>query len=105
MQWIENEGGDIDRLTEEKLGVYNDVLRGQVQGLEARLRDLMFHSRYRPIVVFNDGPTRVIKGPDKARDLDANIAALEGCVALMEAAKTADEVRAAVGSLPAARTC
>jgi hypothetical protein len=102
MQWIENESGDIDRLTEEKLGVYNEVLRGQVEGLEARLRDLMFHPRYRPIVVFNDGPTRVMKGPDKARDLDANIASLEVCVGLMEAAKTADDVRAAIGSLRAA---
>lgn len=37
MQWIENEGGDIDRLTEEELGVYNEVLQGQVQGLEQRL--------------------------------------------------------------------
>jgi len=63
MQWIENEGGDIERLTEEKLGVYNEVLTGQVQALHQRLQGLMFHSRYRPIVVFNDGPTRVINGP------------------------------------------
>jgi hypothetical protein len=99
MQWIENEGGDIDRLTEEKLGVYNEILRVQVLGLERRLRDLMFHPRYRPIVVFNDGPTRVINGPDKTRDLDASIAGIERCVALMETAKTADDVRAAVGKL------
>src|SRR5439155_24603602 len=35
MQWIENEGGHLDRLTEEKLSVYVEVLQGQVQGLEA----------------------------------------------------------------------
>jgi hypothetical protein len=99
MQWIENEGGDIDRLTEEKLDVYNEILRQQVQGLEQRLRDLMFHPRYRPIVVFNDGPTRVINGPDKARKLDAGVAALESCIQLMEAAKTADDVRAAIRAL------
>jgi hypothetical protein len=101
MQWIENEGGDIGRLSEEKLGVYNEVLGGQVQGLEQRLRSLMFHPRYRPIVVFNDGPTRVINGPDKARDLDRRIAALERSIALMEAATTADDVRAALRSLRA----
>lgn len=103
MQWIENEGGDLDRLTEEKLGVYNEVLRGQVEGLEQRLRDLMFHSRYRPIVAFNDGPVRVINSPDKARDLDAGIAAIESCIALMQAAKAADDVRAAVRVLSAIR--
>jgi hypothetical protein len=99
MQWIENEGGDIDRLTEEKLGVYNEILRDQVQGLEGRLRSLMFHPRYRSIVVFNDGPARVINSPDKARDLDGSIASIECCVARMEAAKTADDVRAAIRSL------
>lgn len=103
MEWIENEGGDIERLTEEKLGVYNDVLGGQVEGLENRRRDLLFHPRYRPIVVFNDGPTRVINGPDKARDLDGGIAAIENCVALMEAARTAEDVRSAIRSLRAGR--
>jgi hypothetical protein len=99
MQWIENEGGDIERLTEEKLDVYNEILAEQVQGLEQRLRDLMFHPRYRPIVVFNDGPTRVINGPDKARKLDADIAALESSIPLIGAARTADDVRAAIRSL------
>jgi hypothetical protein len=96
MQWIENEGGDIERLTEEKLGVYATILREQVRALENRLRDLMFHPRYRPIMIFNDGPTRRMIGPDKARELDASIAAIESCVALMEDAKTADDVRAAI---------
>jgi hypothetical protein len=99
MQWIENEDGDIARLTEEKLGVYNEILKDQVQGLEQRLRGLMFHPRFRPIMLFNDGPTRVINGPHKAQDLDRSIAAIECCLALMEAAKTADDVRAAIHPL------
>jgi hypothetical protein len=51
MQWIENESGDIERLTEERLAMYNEVLREQVKGLENRLHGLLFHPRYRPIVV------------------------------------------------------
>jgi hypothetical protein len=98
MQWIENEGGDIERLTEEKLGVYNQVLREQVKALEKRLHDLMFHPRYRPIVIFNAGPTRVINGPEKARHVDGSIAAIARCVALMEAARTAEDVRGAIRS-------
>ena len=96
MQWIENESGNIERLTEEKLGVYNEVLAGQVEGLEKRLWELVYHPRYRPIVVFNHGLTRAINGPDKARDLDNNIAAIERRIALMETAQTADDVRAAI---------
>lgn len=104
MQWIENESGNVEQLTEEKLGVYNEVLAGQVEGLEKRLRDLVFHPRYRPIVVFDNGLTRAINGGDRARDLDDNIAAIERCIALMGTVQTADEVRAAIGSLrPATR--
>ena len=96
MQWIENEGGNIERLTEEKLGVYNEVLAGQVEGLERRFRDLVYHARYRPIVVFNNGLTQPINGPDKSRELDDSIAAIDRSVRLMQAARTADDVRAAI---------
>jgi len=99
MQWIENESGDVEHLTEEKLGVYNEVLAGQVEGLERRLWDLVFHPRYRPIVFFKNGLTRAINGPDKAGELDDNIAAIERGISLMETAQTADDVRAAIGSL------
>jgi hypothetical protein len=96
MQWIEKERSDVERLSEEKLGVYNDVLRGQVEGLEKRLRDLVFHPRYRPIVVFNHGLTRAMNGPDRAQELDRSIAAIESGIALMQAAKSADDVCAAI---------
>jgi hypothetical protein len=96
MQWIENEGGDLDRLTDEKLSVYIEVLQGQVQGLEARHRDLFFHPRYRPIVVVHNGLTKPINGPDKTRELDADIAAMEHSIALLETAKSAGDVRAGV---------
>jgi len=99
MQWIENEGGNIEQLTEEKLGVYNEVLAGQVEGLEIRLRDLVYHPRYRPIVVFTNGRTRPINGPDKSCELDHNIAAIERCIALMETVQTADDVRAVIRSI------
>jgi hypothetical protein len=103
MQWIENEGGNVERLTNEKLGVYNEVLAGQIEGLERRLRDLAFHPRYRPIVGTSFGLPQVMNGADKARELDESIHALERSIALMGTAKTADDVRNAIGPfLPAA---
>jgi hypothetical protein len=99
MQWIENESGDVEHLTEEKLGVYNEVLSGQVEGLEQRLRDLIFRPRYRPIVFFNNGLTKPIDGEARARELDDNIAAIERCIVLTGAAQTTDDVREAIASL------
>jgi hypothetical protein len=96
MQWIENESGNIDQLTEEKLGIYIEVLAGQVQGLERRLQDLIFHPRYRPIVLRNFGRSKAINGPDKAREIDDSIATIEKCIALMEVAKTSDDVRVVI---------
>jgi hypothetical protein len=99
MQWIENEGGNIEQLTEEKLGVYNEVLKGQVEGLERRLRDLLFHPRYRPVVVFNQSLAKVMNGPDKARELDSSIASIELSLAQMKTANTAEDVRTAIAPL------
>jgi hypothetical protein len=97
MQWIEHEGGDLERLTEEKLAVYTAVLEGQVQGLEARARDLIFHPRYRPVAVFSNGLTTPMNGPAKVSELDDSIAAIERCVVLLDSAQTADDVRIAAG--------
>jgi hypothetical protein len=97
MQWIEKEGGDIEHLTEEKLGVYNEFLARQVDGLEKRLRDLVLHPRYRPILVWHNRRAQPINGPDKARELDERVAALDHAVRLIRAATTADDVRTAIG--------
>jgi hypothetical protein len=99
MEWIENEGGDIARLTEEKLRVYNEVLGGQVDGLEKRLRNLVFHPRYRPVVTWNLRLPEVINVPDKARELDDRIAIIEHAVQLIAASNTADDVRTAIAPL------
>jgi len=99
MQWIEKEGGNIERLTEEKLGVYNEVLGGQVEGLEQRLRNLIFHPRYRPIFVWENRIAQTIDGPTRARELDERIAKIEHAVCLMKNAGTADDVRTAIGPL------
>jgi hypothetical protein len=99
MQWIENESGDVEHLTEEKLGVYNEFLARQVDGLEKRLRGLAFHPRYRPILVWNNRRAETIDGADTARELDDSIATLEHAVQLIRAARTADDVRVAIGPL------
>ena len=97
MQWIEKEGGDVERLTEEKLDVYNEFLTRQVEGLEQRLRDLVFRPRYRSILIWENRLAKTIDGPKKKRELDDRISNVERSVHLLEAATTTDDVRAAVG--------
>ena len=97
MQWIEKEGGDVERLTEEKLDVYNEFLTRQVEGLEQQLRDLVFRPRYRSILIWENRLARTIDGAEKTRELDDNISNIERSVHLLQAARTGDDVRSAVG--------
>jgi hypothetical protein len=82
MEWIEREEGEIERLTEEKLAVYNQTLKEQVQGLEQELRELPCDPRYQPIVVFegpfratvrNDGPAEAFRLDQANASIGANI--------------------------------
>jgi hypothetical protein len=79
MEWIEREEGDIARLTDEKLAIYNQTLNEQVQNLERELYELPYHPRYQPITV-PDGPFRVRiqdDGPAQAHALDDVNASME----------------------------
>ena len=96
MQWIQKEGSNLERLTEEKLGVYNEFLARQVEALDKRLRDLALLPRYRPILVWENRLAQTIDGPEKARELDESIAAIEQAVRLIATAETTDDVRAAI---------
>lgn len=96
MQWIENESGNIERLTNEKLAVYSEVLAGQVEGLERRLQDMPLHQRYRPIVFFDCGRLVVRDGPEKVRELNDDIVEIERSLALIGDAKTAADVHMAI---------
>jgi hypothetical protein len=94
-----NESGNVERLSEEKLGIYNEVLSDQVKALEKRVREMLYHPRYRPIVYFDNGLTLAIKGPDKARELDDSVTAIESAITQLESVKTSEDVLAAIEPL------
>ena len=82
MEWIQREEGEIEQLTEEKLAVYNQTLKEQVQGLEQELREVPCDPRYRPIAVF-EGPFRASvrdHGPAEAFRLDRANASIEASI-------------------------
>ena len=79
MEWIQREEGDLERLTDEKLAIYNQMLKEQVQNLEQELHELPCHPRYQPITV-PDGPFGVTiraNAPAEARELDEVNASME----------------------------
>src|SRR5262249_2965949 len=54
LEWIQREEGNLERLTDEKLAIYNQVLKDQLFELNLEIDGLAYHPRYGPIVVMDD---------------------------------------------------
>jgi len=82
LEWIAREEGNLERLSDDKLAIYNQTLKEQVADLRRELYELPCHPRYQPIAEF-DGPFGVTirdNGPAEARALDEGIAAMEAAI-------------------------
>jgi hypothetical protein len=98
LAWLQREEGDVERLTDEKLAVYNQVLKEQADELQWELDELPYHPRYQPVVV-ETGPFGVpvqTDGPAEAWRLDRMIAGLEAGLARLRTDEALAEVRGAV---------
>jgi hypothetical protein len=79
LEWIQREQNDINRLTDEKLSIYNQALRAQVRELEFELEDLPLQPRYQRLHVL-DGPFEIgvrSDGPAEAKEMDFVINTME----------------------------
>ena len=98
LEWIEREEGDLERLTDEKLAVYNHVLKEQVDELQRELDELPSHPRYQPIMV-EEGPfwirARTV-GPAEAWRLDQEITNMEASLSRLRTDEALAEVRSAI---------
>lgn len=50
LEWLTREEGDLSRMTDEKLGIYNRVLEEQARELQTQLQELPLQPQYRNIV-------------------------------------------------------
>jgi len=94
LQWIEREERDLDRLTDAKLVIYNQVLREQVEELKDEVDNLKYQPRYEAIV-FPDGPfgMRIAHdGPARARHMDRAIPAIAASVERLRGKAALNEV-------------
>ena len=53
LEWIHKEEDNLDKLSDEKLSIYNEVLREQVRDLEREIFMLGQHPRYAPLQRFS----------------------------------------------------
>ncbi len=95
IQFILREEADAARLTEEKLKVYNEVLRDQVSGLRETLLSVGAHPRFAPLRPYL--PPFLTKPNFQtsvyAADLRALIQSMESSVTQMEGPQALEEVR------------
>ena len=59
LQWIQQEGVNVDKLTDEKLALYNESLKQQATDLEGELSRLVRHPRYQPLFHFARSPEQL----------------------------------------------
>lgn len=101
LAWIEREEGDLERLTDEKLAVYNQVLKEQTDELQWELDELRYHPRYQPIIT-EGGPFGIFRvldqkdGSAEAWRLDHMIAQMETMLRRMRTDEALAEVRSAI---------
>jgi hypothetical protein len=95
LEWIQREEGDVERLTEKKLSIYNQVLKEQVSELERELAELPYHPRYQPIVVpaGSFGVRLRTENPAEMRWLDETIASMEASITRIWNGEPLDEIR------------
>lgn len=63
ISWIQKEENNPDKLSDEKLKIYNEVLKEQVQELEDEINMLLQHPRYQPLQKF-------VMFPDQLRNIN-----------------------------------
>jgi hypothetical protein len=87
LQWIQKEGMDIDKLTDDKLRLYNDSLKQQISDLEEEINQLLHHPRYQPLHPFVMSPAQMISISTNdikrqkyklIKEMKENLAALQG---------------------------
>jgi hypothetical protein len=98
LEWIRREEGNRERLAEEKLAIYNQVLKDQIFGLKEEIESLLYHPRYQPLVLADEPFSIRLRtfGPAEAASLDDIITTLQTAAARLQTAEAAKEVHALI---------
>src|SRR6201991_2484375 len=87
LQWIQKEGTNVDKLSDDKLALYNESLKEQANDLEGEINQLLHHPRYQPLYQYAISPEQIkyisvndIRDQKKSliRDMSQSLSALQG---------------------------
>jgi hypothetical protein len=98
LEWIHQEQADLSRITDEKLGAYNALLKEQAAALEDAVRMQPLHPRYAPLVVEDGWFGTVLRtdGAAEAKRLDGIARSLTSSLERMQTRHALNEVRTAI---------
>jgi hypothetical protein len=97
VEWLDPAGGNVARLSREKLRAYTEFLKQQATELESEIQLLRIHPRYAPLVV--DGPfglPMVIDAPAEVERLDAAIEHIRSALERLSSNEALQEIRGAI---------
>ena len=105
IEWTQREASDAARLSNEKLKVYNEVLKEQVAELEASLMHGWQHPRYRALARFGDPflGLRIMDTETIFSQLQGMLRGLRAAVAALRGPGAIDEIRDLARSLRSRR--
>lgn len=100
MAWIAREQADASRLTDQKLAIYNKVLKEQAVELEEQLAAVLVHPRFQPLMKFVDPFFGELNfhGSIEKRRLQGVLKGLKGVVESLRGPRADIEVASIVAS-------
>jgi hypothetical protein len=105
MQWLHKSTDHIQKLSEDKLEIFNEVLREQVADLEAENYCVRHHPRFEPLIDFSTSSLGYIRMQieREARQCQDLIVSLRGSIEALSSDKPAKEIKAILSSFRVAK--
>jgi hypothetical protein len=95
LEWLHKEETNLAQLTDEKLNIYNEVLKEQAADLEAESYMMLQHPRYQPLLRFVMLPKqlRTLNLSQKKKEIDQTLKSLEKSVSRLEGNDALEEIK------------
>jgi len=95
MEWIHNEEQNTDNLSNEKLAIYNQVLKEQAQDLEEQKNALMNHPRFLPLLRYSGFffGAESVNLPKEKRQLEETLRSIKTSISNLKGKEALKEVK------------
>lgn len=96
MQWLNKESGHLDNLSNEKLEIYNELLKEQIQELKLQRDMVGAHPKYQPLMREQFGMifslSNMVTLQNEKKDLEKSIAAKEASIHALNGSNPVREI-------------